>query len=108
MFNLKPKTMSKIKYPYSEGDDYWTLEGTDEVYDYNNGGVIAVQSCWDDQSEDMHTKHLMYFNSLDEILKYSRDRFNFVKVSCFDSGYPDIKTGDYFVVDLDTGKFKKS
>tara|TARA_R110000851_G_scaffold329087_2_gene500653 strand:+ start:643 stop:765 length:123 start_codon:yes stop_codon:yes gene_type:complete len=31
------------KYPYNEGDDYFTIEGID-----------IVISCWDDVSEEMY------------------------------------------------------
>lgn len=107
-------TGNVVDYPYAEGDDYWTIEETDEEYDDNTGcysdGIIAVQSCWDDQSEEFHREnpYREYFNSLEEILEEVRDEKDFIKVSCFDSGYPDIKTGDYFVADEETGKFKKS
>ena len=33
------------KYPFNEGDDYWTIE---------NGKI--VWSCWDDQSEELYKK----------------------------------------------------
>lgn len=104
-----------IEYPYEEGDNYWTIEILeDEEYDDNSGcysaGILAVQSCWDDQSEEFHRENpdREYFDSLEEILADAIDWKDFIKVSCFDSGYPDIKTGDYFVADKDTGKFKKS
>ena len=34
------------KYPYNEGDDYFTIEGIDIVF-----------SCWDDVSEEMHDEN---------------------------------------------------
>tara|TARA_R110002020_G_scaffold154637_1_gene334689 strand:- start:639 stop:1001 length:363 start_codon:yes stop_codon:yes gene_type:complete len=33
-----------IKYPFKEGDDYWTID---------ERGMV-VWSCWDETSEDMH------------------------------------------------------
>lgn len=44
-----------IEYPFEEGDDYWTIE---------NGEI--VQSCWDEQSEELHTDDKIYFSSEDE------------------------------------------
>lgn len=102
------------KYPYEEGDSYWTVEELgDESYDDNTGcfshGIIAVQSCWDDQSEEMHNTNKKYYDSLEEVLRHTQYQYDFIKVSCFDSEMPDIKTGDYFVaVDDDRGKFQKS
>ena len=45
----------KNKYPFNEGDDYWTIE---------NGEV--VWSCWDDISEQMHDENpnQVYYKSL--------------------------------------------
>jgi len=103
-----------VEYPYDEGDSYWTVEFLeDEDYDDNTGcfsnGIVAIQSCWDDQSEEMHNEDREYFDSLEEVLKYAQYQYDFIKVSCFDSGMSDIKTGDYFVaVDDDCSKFQKS
>jgi len=101
------------KYPYEEGDDYWTIEKLQRDYDDNTGcfnhGIRAVQSCWDDQSEEMHYEKKKYFDSLDDVLQYARHQYDFIQVECYDSGMSDIKTGDYFVTtDEDWGKFQKS
>ena len=48
-----------IEYPFEEGDDYWTIE---------NGEI--VQSCWDEQSEELHTDDKIYFSSEDEAREY--------------------------------------
>jgi len=103
------------EYPYSEGDDYWTLQEPAELeYEDNSGffqnGIVAIQSCWDDQSKDFHREdsERLYFNSLEEVLKHSSYRYEFIKVECFDSAYEDIDDGDYFVAVEETGKFQKS
>ena len=47
------------KYPFNEGDDYWTIEeGT------------AILSCWDDQSEEFHDENpnREYFQTLSDLL----------------------------------------
>ena len=103
------------QYPYDEGDDYWVIEPYIEMeFEDSQGvyrnGIRAVQSCWDDQSEDFHRENpdREYFDSLDELLQYAKDRHEFVKVECFDCDeYLDVETGDYFVADEDTGKFRK-
>jgi hypothetical protein len=111
-----------IQYPYSEGDNYWTIKIMDENSEYEDNvgffqyGAIAIQSCWDDQSEELYEVNPesladedRYFDSLEEVLKHLKYDYDFVKVSCFDSEMPDIKTGDYFVCeDLEDGKFQKS
>ena len=38
------------KYPFTEGDDYYTIEGNDIVW-----------SCWDEQNEELYTKEKVYF-----------------------------------------------
>ena len=40
------------KYPFEEGDDYWTIQ---------DGQV--VWSCWDDISEELYNKNKLYFTS---------------------------------------------
>ena len=40
------------KYPFEEGDDYWTIQ---------DGQV--VWSCWDDISEELYSKNKLYFTS---------------------------------------------
>ena len=41
--------MTKNKYPFEEGDDYWTIEEND-----TNTGLEVVWSCWDEVSEEIH------------------------------------------------------
>lgn len=79
-----------IDYPYSEGDDYWTVEELEgEEYEDSNGfyqkGILAVQSCWDDQSEELHRENpdQEYFDNIDEILKYAQYEYDFIKVSFY-------------------------
>lgn len=107
--------MTKIIYPFKEGDSYWTIEEIDGEYEDNYSffqrGVNAIQSCWDDISEELYEldKSKEYFNSLEDVLVRARDEYDFIKVSCFDSEIYDIVDGDYFVSeDEDNGKFKKS
>lgn len=53
--------MKKKKYPFNEGDDYFTIE--------NN---IVIWSAWDDVSEDMHDENpnKKYFKTAEEAKKY--------------------------------------
>jgi hypothetical protein len=109
---------TKNEYPFNEGDNYWTLEplADDATYEDNIGffqhGVNAVQSCWDDQSEEFYdedpTREL--FPSLFDTLKRCRDEYDFIKISCFQSYFHNIVDGDYFVCeDMDkSSKFQKS
>ena len=57
--NLYAMGNDKPSYPFSEGDDYFTIE---------NGEV--VWSCWDEQSEELHTPDKKYF-----ISEYSANKF---------------------------------
>ena len=110
----------EIDYPYSEGDDYWTVEELKgKEYEDSTGvfqnGILAVQSCWDDQSEEFHREDpdREYFDNLDEILNYAQYRYDFIKLSfyapdkyteCF-----DVKDGGYMVaMDDDCSKFQTS
>jgi len=43
------------KYPFSEGDDYYTIEDGD-----------IVHSCWDDISEELYTPDRKYFATKEE------------------------------------------
>jgi len=51
----KEEESRRARYPFEEGDDYWTIE---------NGRV--VWSCWDDISEQMHDENpnQVYYKSL--------------------------------------------
>tara|TARA_R110000850_G_scaffold261800_1_gene390035 strand:+ start:7030 stop:7662 length:633 start_codon:yes stop_codon:yes gene_type:complete len=103
-------------YPYMEGDDYWIFQESAEVdYDDSTGcysnGIVAVQSCWDDQSKIFHRENpdREYFNSLEEVLQGAKHQYNFIKIECFDSDMQDIEDGDYFVAtDDDNSKYQKS
>lgn len=46
-------------YPFSEGDDYYTIDGTDVVW-----------SCWDDESEKLHTPDKKYFQTEEQARQY--------------------------------------
>tara|TARA_R110001606_G_scaffold313839_1_gene460437 strand:+ start:329 stop:526 length:198 start_codon:yes stop_codon:yes gene_type:complete len=56
------KTTDK-EYPFNDGDDYWTIEETNDT-------VKAVYSCWDDVSEEMHNDNpsQLYFKTQDEVI----------------------------------------
>jgi hypothetical protein len=103
-------------YPYMEGDDYWIFQESAEVdYDDSTGcysnGIVAVQSCWDDQSKTFHRENpdRAYFNSLEEVLQGAKHQYDFIKIECFDSDMEDIDDGDYFVAtDDDYSKYQKS
>jgi len=68
--------MSKTsyKYPYNEGDDYYTLEHLD------NGKVNIIWSCWDDQSEEIYDEIQdkqdgfppLYFDELETVERYCK------------------------------------
>jgi hypothetical protein len=47
------------KYPFKEGDDYYTIEDGD-----------IVHSCWDDISEELYTPDKKYFSSEEEARKF--------------------------------------
>lgn len=105
----------KERYPFNEGDSYWTIEpmADDAEYEDNVGffqrGVTAIQSCWDAVSEELHTDDKQYFDSLEEVLQHCRYTYDFVKVECFDCDMYDINNGDYLVSDdEESGKFQKS
>ena len=109
-----------IDYPYSEGDDYWTVEKLEgEEYEDSTGffqnGIVAVQSCWDDQSEELHRENpdREYFDNIDEILTYAQYEYDFIKVSFYaHDKYTEcyeLKDGDYMVaMDDDCSKFQTS
>lgn len=44
-----------VKYPFSEGEQYFTIE---------NG--IIVESVWDNVSEELHDSHIKYYSTLEE------------------------------------------
>lgn len=44
-----------VKYPFSEGEQYFTIEN----------GVI-VESVWDNVSEELHDSHIKYYSTLEE------------------------------------------
>ena len=45
-------TKETKKYPFNEGDDYWTIEST------NNGKELEiVWSCWDYISEELYDEN---------------------------------------------------
>ena len=50
-----------MKYPFKEGERYFTIEDH-----------TIVESVWDFQSEEMHTKESMYFKTPVEALYYYR------------------------------------
>ena len=47
------------KYPFEEGDDYWTIQD----------GQI-VWSCWDDISEELYSKNKLYFTSQEKAKEF--------------------------------------
>lgn len=57
------------KYPFDEGDDYWTIESKKDPERF-----YVIQSCWDDQSEEMHNDDSVYFNSLESALHALKGR----------------------------------
>jgi len=75
----------KMKYPFSEGDDYYTIE---------DGQV--VWSCWDDVSEELYTPDIRYFateqEAQKELIKMKRifNLLNVLKMCCEDG-----KNGDW-------------
>lgn len=64
-----------MKYPFDEGDTYYTLEKTTlkELMLLNNNGenpymFQVVESCWDSVSEEMHDENprRIYFKTREE------------------------------------------
>ena len=53
----------KNKYPFNEGDDYWTIE---------DNGKSVVWSCWDETSEEMYDENpnTKYFSSREEAIDF--------------------------------------
>jgi hypothetical protein len=60
--NLYAMGNNKPSYPFSEGDDYYTIEDGD-----------IVHSCWDDVSEELYTPDRKYFATEEEAQKYLDD-----------------------------------
>jgi len=60
--------MENKKYPFEEGDNYYTIDGN-----------VIIESCWDDQSEELFDENpnRLYFATLNEAIfyyKYERNR----------------------------------
>jgi len=53
------------KYPFKEGDDYYTIDRDNDV----------IWSCWDDVSEEFHDEdpNRIYYKSVDEAFKFLKD-----------------------------------
>jgi hypothetical protein len=75
------------KYPFSEGDDYYTID---------NGKV--VWSCWDDVSEELHTPDKKYFASEQEAKMYIDGE---KKIHCKSCGSTNVRMTDYSPLALD-------
>ena len=43
------------RYPFTEGDDYWTIEHN-----------LVIWSCWDDISEELHTPYSTYYKTKED------------------------------------------
>ena len=58
------------KYPFQEGDDYWTLKESTSSGVYEG---IFICSCWDDVSEELHDENpdTEYYTD-DEVLDIAR------------------------------------
>ena len=102
-----------VLYPFNEGDTYWTVEEIDGDYEDNislfQRGVNAIQSTWDNISEELHTDSKKYFDSLESVMSYCRYKYDFIKVSSFIDEIEDITNGDYLVCDdEESGKYEKS
>lgn len=53
--------MSNTKYPFTEGEHYFTIEDN-----------IIVESVWDDQSEEMFSQSKLYFRTIWEAWYFYR------------------------------------
>ena len=55
-FNAELVDEEELGYPYKEGDTYYTIEQVGDIFE-------AVESVWDDTSQDMHDEdpHRPYF-----------------------------------------------
>jgi hypothetical protein len=60
--NLYAEGNNTPSYPFSEGDDYYTIEDGD-----------IVHSCWDDVSEELYTPDRKYFATEEEAQRYLDD-----------------------------------
>jgi hypothetical protein len=60
--NLYAEGNNKPSYPFSEGNDYYTIENCEVVW-----------SCWDDESENLHTPDKKYFATEQEADKFLDD-----------------------------------
>ena len=49
-------------FPFNEGDDYYTIEDNDIIW-----------SCWDDQSEELHTDDNVYFTTVAEAKSHAKE-----------------------------------
>lgn len=56
-------TENKAKFPFSEGDDYYTIDGADVVW-----------SCWDDISEELHYEGKLYFATKEQAEAYLKSK----------------------------------
>jgi hypothetical protein len=61
-FLVSEDAENMVKYPFSEGDDYYTIDKGEVVW-----------SCWDDVSEELHTPNKKYFATEKEAQKYLDD-----------------------------------
>ena len=57
-FNAELVDEEELGYPYKEGDTYYTIEQVGDIFE-------AVESVWDDTSQDMHDEdpHRPYFRN---------------------------------------------
>jgi hypothetical protein len=55
---LEAADVPETKYPFNEGDRYFTVEGKD-----------VIESVWDDVSEEAYDETKRYYSSLDEVLQ---------------------------------------
>jgi hypothetical protein len=53
----------KIKYPFKEGDDYYIIDGNNIIW-----------SCWDEQSEELHTEDRIYFTTVKKAKAYGHSK----------------------------------
>jgi len=48
-----------MKYPFQEGDHYFTIDGN-----------TVIESVWDEQSEELYSDDKMYFETINEAIFY--------------------------------------
>jgi hypothetical protein len=66
-------SLDEPEYPYNEGESYWTMEGKNSL----------VRSCWDDVSEDQFRSDKIYFDNLEDGIRFMMSQ-KIMKIKIYD------------------------